>query len=72
MSHTHASVLVHCVFSTKQRANLIPNPESLWRYLAVVARDKKITLLAAAERPTMFTCFLRSRPFCHWRRPYVN
>jgi len=47
MSHTHASVLVHCVFSTKERANLIPHPESLWRYLAVVARDRKITLLAA-------------------------
>ncbi len=47
MSHTHASVLVHCVFSTKQRANLIPDPAALWRYLAVVARDKKITLLAA-------------------------
>src|SRR5208337_527979 len=47
MSHTHACVLVHCVFSTKQRANLIPHPEELWRYLAVVARDKKITLLAA-------------------------
>jgi REP element-mobilizing transposase RayT len=47
MSHTHASVLVHCVFSTKQRANLIRNPEALWRYLAVVARDKKIALLAA-------------------------
>ena len=47
MSHTHASVLVHCVFSTKNRADLIRNPEELWRYLAVVARDKKITLLAA-------------------------
>jgi putative transposase len=47
MSHTHASVLVHCVFSTKNRADLIRNPESLWRYLGVVARDKKITLLAA-------------------------
>src|SRR5208283_451585 len=47
MSHTHASVLVHCVFSTKQRANLIRDPEALWRYLAVVARDKNIALLAA-------------------------
>jgi putative transposase len=47
MSHTHASVLVHYVFSTKERANLIRNPEALWRYLAVLARDKKIALLAA-------------------------
>ncbi len=47
MSHTHASVLVHCVFSTKQRANMIHDPEALWRYLAVVARDHKIMLFAA-------------------------
>jgi putative transposase len=47
MSHTHASVLVHCVFSTKNRANIIPDCEALWRYLAVLAKDNKITLLAA-------------------------
>lgn len=47
MSHTHASVLVHCVFSTKQRINMIPDPEALWRYLAAVARDNNVTMLAA-------------------------
>jgi len=47
MSHTHASVLVHCVFSTKQRANTIPDCDALWRYIAVLARDNKITMLAA-------------------------
>jgi len=47
MSHPHASVLVHCVFSTKNRANIIPHCEALWRYIAVLAKDNKITLLAA-------------------------
>jgi len=47
MSHTHASVLVHCVFSTKNRANIIPDCEALWRYLAVLAKDNKVTLFAA-------------------------
>jgi putative transposase len=47
MSHTHAWVLVHCIFSTKQRANLIPDPTELCRYLAGVAQAKNITLLAA-------------------------
>jgi hypothetical protein len=47
MSHTHASVLVHCVFSTKNRANSIPDCEALWRYIAVLAQDNKIMLLAA-------------------------
>jgi hypothetical protein len=36
MSHTHASVLVHCVFSTKNRADITPDCEALWRYLAVL------------------------------------
>jgi len=39
MSHTHAAVLVHCVFSTKDRAHIIPDCEALWRYLAVLAED---------------------------------
>ena len=47
MSHTHAWVLVHCVFSTKHRANLIPDPVEMCRYLTGVARAKNITLLAA-------------------------
>jgi len=47
MSHTHASVLVHCVFSTKNRTNIIPDCEALWRYLAVLAKDNKVTLIAA-------------------------
>ena len=47
MSHTHAWVLVHCVFSTKERANLIPDPVEMCRYLTGVAHAKKITLLAA-------------------------
>ena len=47
MSHTHAWVLVHCVFSTKQRANLISDLDELCRYLTGVARAKNVTLLAA-------------------------
>jgi REP element-mobilizing transposase RayT len=47
MSHTHAWVLVHCVFSTKQRADLIPNADELCRYITGVAKAKNITLLAA-------------------------
>jgi putative transposase len=47
MSHTHAWVLVHCVFSTKERVNLIPDPDELCRYLTGVARAKNVTLLAA-------------------------
>src|ERR1039458_10829597 len=47
MSHTHASNLVHCVFSTKARANLIEHPDALCRYISGIAKAKHITLLAA-------------------------
>jgi putative transposase len=62
MSHTHASVLVHCVFSTKERLNMIPDPEALWRYLAVVARDNHVTLLAAGGTANHAHLLLRVPP----------
>jgi len=48
MSHTHASVLVQCVFSTKGRLPLNKEPEALGRYLALLAQDRKIQLFAAS------------------------
>ncbi len=39
--------MLHCVFSTKDRANLIGDPERLWQYVGGVARQKQILLLAA-------------------------
>ena len=47
MAHTHTCNLVHCVFSTKDRANLISDPPRLWQYINAVAREKNILLLAA-------------------------
>ncbi len=47
MSHTHAWVLVHCVFSTEGRLNLIPDNPEMCKYLTGIARAKNITLLAA-------------------------
>ena len=44
--HTLASNLVHCVFSTKDRANLIPEPERAWQYISGIARTKQIPLIA--------------------------
>ena len=46
MSHTYASNLVHCVFSTAQRKNLIVEPERLRQYLSGIARQKSIPLVA--------------------------
>ena len=47
MSHTYSSMLVHCVFSTKERRNLIREPQRLWRYFAGIAKAKQIPLIAA-------------------------
>ena len=47
MSHAYSHNLLHCVFSTKQRQNVIRNPEELWRYVAALAHAKNIHVLAA-------------------------
>src|SRR5580704_19182897 len=47
VAHTYSSLLVHCVFSTKERMNLIHDPQRLWRYLAGIAHAKGIPLIAA-------------------------
>jgi putative transposase len=47
MAHTLACNLVHCVFSTRNRADLIPDPERLRQYLTGIARRKNIPLVAA-------------------------
>ena len=47
MPHTYSSLLVHCVFSTKERRNLIRNPQLLWRYIAGIGRAKQIPVVAA-------------------------
>jgi putative transposase len=47
MPHALASNLVHCVFSTKGRADLIPDPPHLCKYLGGLARDKNIPLIIA-------------------------
>jgi REP element-mobilizing transposase RayT len=46
MPHTLARNLVHCVFSTKGRLNLIKDPASLWNHLGVIAKTKGIALVA--------------------------
>ena len=47
MAHTHTSNLIHCVFSTKERRNSIPDPPRLWQYVGGIARQKNVLLLAA-------------------------
>ncbi len=47
MPHTLARNLVHCVFSTKGRINLIREPDALWKRLGVIARAKNISLMTA-------------------------
>jgi REP element-mobilizing transposase RayT len=37
---------IHCVFSTKQRTQLIREPESLWAYIRGIARNLGFDILA--------------------------
>ena len=47
MSHSYPNVLVHCVFSTRERRPLIPADiqPKLWRYLSGIARGHKMNLM---------------------------
>ncbi len=47
MPHALTSNLVHCIFSTKDRRDSIPDPAELGRYLGGVAREKHIPLIIA-------------------------
>jgi putative transposase len=47
MSHTFAHNLLHCVFSTKDRVNLVKNPDELYRYIAALGHAKNIHVIAA-------------------------
>jgi REP element-mobilizing transposase RayT len=48
MAHTCVSGLYHVVFSTKERANLIPadKRDSLWRYIGGIARNNRMKAIA--------------------------
>ncbi len=46
MAHTYNVNYVHCVFSTKRRLPLIPEPEKAWTTMRQVACASKIDLLA--------------------------
>jgi putative transposase len=48
MPHTYCANLVHCVFSTKERANLIPDAlrERMFAYIFGIAKNLKIEILA--------------------------
>jgi REP element-mobilizing transposase RayT len=47
MAHTYNLNYVHCVFSTKRRLPLIPEPPKVWSTLREVARMSKLKLLVA-------------------------
>lgn len=46
MADTYTKILVHCVFSTKERRPQISEPDKLWTYLRGVARNRGADTLA--------------------------
>ena len=48
ISHRYESVLIHCVFSTKDRKPIIPEPvkPKLWAYIGGIARTNEFKALA--------------------------
>ena len=46
MADTYTKILVHCVFSTKNRTPQISEPDQLWTYLRGIARNRGVDTLA--------------------------
>ncbi len=46
MAHTYTLQLTHCVFSTKERADIIADPPRLWTYMRAIARNCDVNVAA--------------------------
>ncbi len=64
MPSTHHGILVHIVFSTKNRARLIESQweESLYSYIGGIVRDHKATLLCIGGVQDHVHLFVRLHP----------
>jgi REP element-mobilizing transposase RayT len=49
MAHKYPNILIHCVFSTKNREDLIPDEmrSRLWKYFAGIGKNHGIPVLSA-------------------------
>ena len=58
MGHSYSNVLVHVVFSTKNRAKIIPpdRQEELWRYMVGIGKNIRSMWLPLAGCPITSTC----------------
>jgi putative transposase len=46
MADSYVKIVVHCIFSTKNRMPHISEPEKLWSYLRGIARNRGVDTLA--------------------------
>jgi len=65
MADTYSKVLIHCVFSTKNRLPQIAEPEKLWSYLRAIARNCKADTLAGRGNREPCTHSAGSSARCH-------
>jgi REP element-mobilizing transposase RayT len=52
MAHTYTLQLIHCVFSTKERQPLIPDPPRLWSYMRAIGRNIGVIMSAIGGTQT--------------------
>lgn len=70
MPQTYAANFVHCVFSTKDRRDLIPETlqEKFHAYLLGIANNLGITLIAAGGMANHVHLLIICRRLCRWRK----
>jgi REP element-mobilizing transposase RayT len=59
MAHTYSAILLHVVFSTKERRSLIQEPPKLWAYVAGIARNLAFEPLAVGGTENHLHLLLR-------------
>jgi len=65
MSRSYVLNYVHCVFSTKGRAQLIRDPEPLWAYMRGIARNRGFDIIAVGETDNHVHLLLSVPPGMH-------
>jgi REP element-mobilizing transposase RayT len=65
MSRSYVLNYVHCVFSTKGRAQLIRDPEPLWAYMRGIARNRGFDIIAVGGTDNHVHLLLSVPPGMH-------
>lgn len=71
MAHSYLNVLIHCVFSTKNRHDTLSDEirPKLWKYITGIGANHHIPILSVGVPRTASMFCWRHPRICPWPRP---